>query len=279
MIKIKNWVNPESIDEAYEILNQRINNRVLGGGAFLRLAHDLTIDTAVNLSNLGLDRINEEEEDFEIGAMTTLRQLEVHEGLNNQFSNIFKLSLENIVGVQLRNIATIGGTLFSKYGFSDLITALMALDTTLVFHKLGEIRLDKYLKMPRAHKRDAKDILIKVKIKKQDIKCSFKMLRNSTSDFAMLNASVSKADGFYKIVVGARPGVACYAEEAMRLLNANVHSPNALNIGSEKEMASILKAVSQNLEFGSNRFGNKAYRIAMSELLVKRALVEVTDEN
>lgn len=276
MIKIKNWVNPESIDEAYEILNQRINNRVLGGGAFLRLAHDLTIDTAVNLSNLGLDLIEENEEGFEIGAMTTLRQLEVHEGLNNYFSNIFRTALENIVGVQLRNIATIGGTVFAKYGFSDLITALMVLNTRLEFYKYGEIGLDEYLKMPRAHKRDAKDILIKVKIKKEDIKCSFKMVRNSTSDFAMVNVGVSKVDGLYKIAVGARPGVACYAEEAMKLINASAH---LLNEASDQEMTEVLKTLPKNLVFGSNRFGDKAYRVAMSQLLVKRALLEVNDEN
>ncbi|MBF4692635.1 FAD binding domain-containing protein [Fusibacter ferrireducens] len=275
MIKIKNWVSPKTIEEAYQIANEKINNRILGGGAFLRLAHDLTIDTAVDLSLLELDEICETEQHFEIGAMTTLRQLETNKSLNDAFENIFRKSLENIVGVQLRNIATIGGTVFAKYGFSDLITALMVLETSLVFYKKGEIALSEYLKTPRAHKRDAKDILIKIKIMKQPIKCSFQMLRNSSSDFAIINAAVSKVDGRYKIVVGARPGVSNFALEAMSIIN-DKKEVNPENIEGQEL---ILSAVSDNLIFGTNRFGSQSYRQAMSKVLVKRAIREVNHED
>ena len=281
MIKIKNWASPKTIDEAYQIANEKINNRVLGGGAFLRLAHDLTIDTAVDLSFLGLDQISETEQYFEIGAMTTLRQLETSKSLNGAFENIFSKSLENIVGVQLRNIATIGGTVFAKYGFSDLITALMALETTLVFHKKGEMTLDEYLELPRAHKREAKDILVKIKIMKQPIKCSFQMLRNSSSDFAIINAAVSEVSGRYKIVVGSRPGVACYALEAMNIINDAGGAKDLADVNSDDsgKLNAVLSAVSSNLVFGTNRFGNQSYRKAMSEVLVKRALMEVNHED
>lgn len=281
MIKIRNWVSPKTIDEAYQIANEKINNRVLGGGAFLRLAHDLTIDTAVDLSLLGLDQISETEQYFEIGAMTTLRQLETSKILNSAFENIFSKSLENIVGVQLRNIATIGGTVFAKYGFSDLITALMVLETSLVFHKKGEMALNEYLEMPRAHKREAKDILVKIKVMKQPIKCSFQMLRNSSSDFAIINAAVSKVDGRYKIVVGSRPGAACYAQEAMKIINnaAGTNYAADINANDSEKLNAVLSAVSSNLVFGTNRFGNQSYRKNMSEVLVKRALMEVNYED
>ncbi|GAU79941.1 FAD binding domain-containing protein [Fusibacter sp. 3D3] len=275
MIKIKNWVSPKTIDEAYQIANEKINNRVLGGGAFLRLAHDLTIDTAVDLSLLGLDQISETERYFEIGAMTTLRQLETSQPLNNAFENIFKKSLENIVGVQLRHIATIGGTVFARYGFSDLITALMVLETSLVFHERGEVSLVEYLEMPRAHKRDKKDILIQIRVMKQPIKCSFQMLRNSSSDFAILNAAVSKVDRHYKIAIGSRPGVACYALEAMTVINDTA----SINQDDLERLKLMRSAVSGNLVFGTNRFGSQSYRKAMSEVLVKRAFMEVNHEN
>ena len=38
------------------------------------------VGTAIDLSKLGLNEIKETEEEFQIGAMTSLRELEVHKG-------------------------------------------------------------------------------------------------------------------------------------------------------------------------------------------------------
>ena len=43
---------------------------------------DNRMNTAIDMSGLGLDKIEESDEEFKIGCMTTLRQLEVHEGFN-----------------------------------------------------------------------------------------------------------------------------------------------------------------------------------------------------
>lgn len=39
-----------------------------------------------------------------------------------------KESLRHIVGVQFRNLATVGGSLWGRFGFSDVLTLLLALD-------------------------------------------------------------------------------------------------------------------------------------------------------
>ena len=38
-------------------------------------------------------------------------------------------SLRHIVGVQFRNCATIGGSIWGRYGFSDVLTMFLAMDT------------------------------------------------------------------------------------------------------------------------------------------------------
>ena len=58
---------------------------------------------------LGLDQIEETEEEFRIGCMTTLRELECHERLNQWCEGAVKDAVSDIVGVQFRNLATIGG--------------------------------------------------------------------------------------------------------------------------------------------------------------------------
>ena len=75
MLTIREYVKAESLAEAYE-LNQKRSNRVIGGMLWLRLGSG-NVNKAIDLSGLGLEGIEENEEEFSIGAMTTLRQLEL----------------------------------------------------------------------------------------------------------------------------------------------------------------------------------------------------------
>lgn len=129
---IKDYIRPKSLEEAYELLSSNKNSRILGGGAFLRLGSKC-INTAIDLCDLDLNYIKETDEGIEIGAMTTFRDLEKSQILKEYFGNLLADALKGIVGVQFRNYVTVGASVYSKYGFSDLITALLALDCTLVF--------------------------------------------------------------------------------------------------------------------------------------------------
>ena len=81
MITIQNYVRARSLEEAWQ-LNQNKRSRILGGMLWLRLGSG-TVNTAIDLCNLGLDTIEETQEQFSIGAMVTLRDLELHPGLND----------------------------------------------------------------------------------------------------------------------------------------------------------------------------------------------------
>ena len=80
MLKIKNYVKAESLEQAYE-LNQKRTACVLGGMVWLKMGNR-NIMTAIDLSGLGLDTITETEEAFVIGCMTPLHALETHKELN-----------------------------------------------------------------------------------------------------------------------------------------------------------------------------------------------------
>ena len=81
MIKIKNYKKVENLEEAWE-LNQKRTNRIIGGMLWVKMS-DANVQTAIDLSGLGLDQIEETEEEFRIGCMVTLRQMELHEGLSH----------------------------------------------------------------------------------------------------------------------------------------------------------------------------------------------------
>ena len=80
---------------------------------------DIQIPTAIDLSKLGLDQIEEDDTEFKIGAMVTLRQLETHQAFNEATCYVFRDAVKDIVGVQLRNLATVGGSIYSRFSFSD----------------------------------------------------------------------------------------------------------------------------------------------------------------
>ena len=98
MLKIKNYVKAESLEQAYE-LNQKRTACVLGGMVWLKMGNR-NIMTAIDLSDLGLDTIMETEEAFVIGCMTPLRELEINKRLNEYTHGAVRESLRHIVGVQ-----------------------------------------------------------------------------------------------------------------------------------------------------------------------------------
>ena len=90
MLKIKEYVRVESLEEAYE-LNQKKTNRILGGMLWMRMSN-VQIQKGIDLSGLGLDKIEETDTEFQVGCMVTLRQLELHEGFNKYTNGIIIIS-------------------------------------------------------------------------------------------------------------------------------------------------------------------------------------------
>src|SRR5699024_8806391 len=143
--------------------------------------------------------------------MTTFGDIEHSKVLVTYFNNVLEKSIREIVGIQLRNIVTVGGTVYSRYGFSDLITGLLALDTKVNLYSQGSLSLEEFLKEGSKEK----DILESITIKKDGRKANFLSMRNSTGDYAILNVAVSVLEGKHKIAVGARPGRGILATNAM----------------------------------------------------------------
>ena len=49
------------------------------------------------------------------------------------------------MGVQFRNSVTIGGSIYSRFGFSDILTSLLTLDTYVEMYKGGIIPLKDFV--------------------------------------------------------------------------------------------------------------------------------------
>ncbi|WP_069998524.1 FAD binding domain-containing protein [Cellulosilyticum sp. I15G10I2] len=260
MFSLKEYITAKSLQEAYELLNKNKNNVVLGGLLWLKMGNK-NYNMGIDLSQLGLDTIIENESQIEIGCMTTLRQIETSSVLNTYFDGIVAGSVKDIVGVQFRNCATMGGSVYSRFGFSDLLTALLALDTYVHMHAGGTIPLEKFINMPYQ-----KDILVKIVIKKNGCQASYNSHRMTATDFPILAVAISRCATNWKIAVGARPNKAALATRASTLLPQNP---------TKEDIESACEAVTHELNFGTNLRGSAAYRKQLAKVLVKRGVEEI----
>ena len=258
MIKIKEYVMAESLEQAYE-LNQKKRNCIIGGMLWLKMGNRM-VPTAIDLSNLGLNTIEENEEEFSIGCMTTLRQLEQHEGLNSYTNGAVSESVRSIVGVQFRNLATIGGSIFGRFGFSDVLTCFLALDTEVELYKGGIISLEEFAKMERDN-----DILVRVIVKKTPGKGSYQSHRNTKTDFPVLAVAADRYGDELKVAVGARPMKAVC-----------IHVP-AEQLDACTDLKKFAKELAAQVPMGSNMRGSAAYRTHLAEVLIRRALERITN--
>lgn len=258
MITISNYVKAESLEQAYE-LNQKRTNRVLGGMMWMRLSKG-RVQTAIDLSGLGLDQIEESDDEFRIGCMCSLRSLELHKGLNTYFQNAIKESVRHIVGVQFRNGATVGGSIFGRFGFSDVLTCFLALDSYVELYKGGIVSLADFVKMERDN-----DILVRIILKKNDCKVRYITERVTATDFPIIACAVSHVGDDWKVSVGARPMKADLVAE-----NNALHAP--------EEAEAFAKRMAESFSYGTNMRGSKEYRQRLAEVLIKRAVQSLMEE-
>ena len=248
MYTIRQFLCPSSLEEAYQALTAARNNTVLGGCMWLRLGRR-AIGTAIDLSALGLNRITDTGDTIEIGAMVSLRQLETSELLRQQYGTLFRDAVSGIVGTQFRNTATVGGSVYGRFGFSDVLTALLALPAQVKLYHRGTVSIEEFAAMPYE-----KDILECIILPKQAYAASYQHMRFQATDFPVLTCAVSCQDGVYRVSVGARPQKACLAYSGQ--------TPDA-------------QAITDSLNFSSNMRASADYRRKICPVLIRRALEEV----
>jgi len=263
-MKFKTYRRVESLDEAYQLLQEDRKNMVVAGGGWLKMS-SRTLETAIDLSALGLDRIVAGEDTIEIGSMTPLSAIEADSGIAALASGILSQAAGAVMGLSFRNLATVGGSVVGKYGFSDVLTPLLAMGAELDFYGEGRISLEAFLKK----KGRTADILKSVIVPRSLGPGYFKKVRKTRLDFAALNLAVVTTQRGYRIAVGSRPSAATLGEEAMEILN----SADTID---EATIEKAARAVA-SLKYGDNPRASKTYREHVAYVYTKRAIEEVRD--
>ncbi len=249
-MKLREYISPETIEEAYDILIKNRSNLILGGGCFLGISRRKR-NIGIDLSKLNLNYIVEEKDNVIIGAENTLREVAVNNLVANISSGILIESIKQLgAGIQLKNTATIGGSVYSKYGFSDLMPTLLVLDAKLRFYNMGIISVKEYMEM-----KPVKDILIEIIIKNDDSKGIYLSRRLNNVDIPQLNLAITHGSDF-KVAIGARPQKAIRVDFLGEYFIKN----------EEVKLEDIVK-----VELGNNTKASKGMRVRLLKDMIYEA--------
>ena len=254
-MKAKSFQRVSSLEEAYKLLKESPRNKIVAGGLWLKKGN-AEVETLIDLSLLGLGKIEDKNEYVEIGAMVTQRQFET----SDLIPEMAREAVKSIMGPAFRNIATIGGSVYGKYGFSDVITGLLGYKVDLVFYPEAVVSLIDYVNKPGFYD----GILTHIRIYKEDLTAFFKKVGITALDYPILNIAVTKGKE-YRVVVGSRPLVATRCQKTEDYLN---------NGGKDFEKAAQMAV--EELKFGDSIATKGDYRKHLALTYVRRGLEEVS---
>lgn len=262
-MKVNEYYRASTLADAYSKLNESSSNSIIGGGLWMKKT-GLTYNALIDLSALGLNKIEDEGDEVVVGALTTLRDFESSELIKSLYSGAIAFAVREVMGVNFRNLATIGGSIMGRYPFSDVITGLLPYEVTLEFYPENKLSLEEYL----SYKGKLNAILTHIHIRKANGKGFYKKVKRTALDFPILNIAVSKVNNKFSIVVGSRPAVASKASKAMEFIN-NISSPTLIDFTKAAEI------VLEELNFLDNKDSSKEYRMDLAKVYVRRGLEEV----
>jgi len=249
MLAFMKVLQPKTVEEAYELATKNKTAPMLAGGCWLRLGRR-TWPSVIDMASLDLRYVREEENEFVIGAMATQGDVERFEPLQQFCGGAVVKGVKEILGVQFRNTATMGGSVASRFGFSDIIPALLAVHADIVTFKGGRMSMQDYMTYRE------RDILMEIRIPKVDVPVAVEALRIG---------ALRRDDKGVEVYIGTRPGVPQLAEKASALLSEK-------GLSAAKEAGQL---ASEELVYQSNSHASKEYRMEMVKAMVQRLAKEV----
>lgn len=240
---IKDYFRPQTLDEALALLS-RPDTIPLGGGTLL--SHPTTDSVSVvDLQALGLDSLRVKGNDLEVGATCTLQALYESEHCPVALKTALKLETP----LNLRNSATVAGTLVASDGRSPFVASLLAMDAkvTVVSKQTLVVSVGEYLlSKPKG--------LITQIILPLNVKFSFEYVSKTPSDKPLVCAAVSQwKSGRTRLALGG------YGKTPLLAMDGTT--------------ADGIEAAARNAYHeAQDEWASAAYRMDMAAILARRCL-------
>lgn len=194
---INEYHRPETIGAAIDLLARKEPVTIpLGGGTKIsqRTKQEFAV---VDLQGLGLNHIKLLENQLEIDSSVNLEQLCNYPDLVPGLKNV----ITHQAGQNLRQMATMGGAVAALDGKSPILTALLALDTQLIWEP-GEIITSIGDWLPVRHKQKPGLLIVKLRIPRQ-VDFRYEAVARTPMDFPLVCvAAVIWPSGRTRVTLG-----------------------------------------------------------------------------
>lgn len=277
------YFEPETVSDAISILAEHGKDaKLIAGGT------DLLVDMKkgkvgpkqlVSLAKIpGLSHITEDGGGLRIGATTTFREITESKLIKEKYPVLFEAA-QAIAGVQIRNMATIGGNVCNALPSADTPPALVALDAKVkIVGRSGErfLPLEEFLVDVRKTALKSDELLAEIYVQSPSVRsgAAFLKLGRTADDLATLNVAVRvtlESNGACKearVVVGGGVGPTLIRSKKVEALLTGKMLDEPLIERAAQAASEELKPRPSSIR------ASPQYKIEVSKVLVKRALTK-----
>jgi probable selenate reductase FAD-binding subunit len=275
-MQVKEYHKPDTLDEAITLLRRKTPHTVvLAGGTWLNGETPRDVEAVVDISNLALHLVErlESPPQMGIGAAATLQTL-VNVLRDTPGLDVLATAAHATAALNIRNQATIGGTIVTADAASPLVTALLACDAELVIQADNERAISLSGFLSYRDRMLGEGILIKqvrMSLPSADTRAAYERVARTPRDYPVVCAVAKCAikDG---IAGNMRIAVGGVAPTPVRL--------------RDMEFALEKKAVAEYLDTALSSavaalappgdwLGSAEYRREMARVLVRRAVMKL----
>ena len=273
---------PATIDEAVSLLRRKSPRTVaLSGGTWLNGEAPRDVGAVVDIAQLGLNKIERQSSPplLRIGAAVTLQQLvDAFAPGQPQWPitalDVLSITAQAMASLNIRNRATIGGTLVTADSSSPLATALLVCDVDVVVQADERRTLSLSAFLAYRERMLAEGMLvthIEMPIPSADTRAAYERVARTPKDYPIVCAVARCAtkDG---IAGNMRVAVGGVSPTPIRL--------NNLEFALEKKpvrdyLDSALQDAIKTLSPQSDWLGSAEYRAEMAHVLTRRAIMRI----
>jgi len=284
-MSIPEYTAPATLDEALGIKKERgAEARVIAGATDLILRmRDKVFSPSVliDLRRLSLDGIALSDNEMRLGAFVSLSKVLESAEIEQLFPAL-AAGCREFAGPPIRNRATLGGNIVNASPAADLVPPLIAYDANIVLSSSGSARVLPLLELfvgPGQSVIEPDEILIEIRLPVMP-PCSaatfIKLGQRRSMAISLVNLTTrlsideSGAVSDARIVLGAVAPVPMRAVAAEEFLLGKELSEKLLSGAAQKAREDVTPI--------SDVRASDSYRLEMTEVLVRRALLATWDE-
>ena len=284
-MKIPEYAAPETLAEALQMKKERgADARVIAGGTDLILRMQekvLSPSMLIDLRRISIDAIVIAGDEMRLGAFVSMSQLLESADTARLFPAL-AAACKEFAGPPIRNRGTLGGNIVNASPAADLVPPLIAYDATIVLSCAGGDRvlpLVEFFVGPGQSVITADEILTEIRLPVMpplSAATFIKLGQRRSMAIAQVNLTTRLSVDDSGVASEVRVALGAVAPVPMRALAAEqVVAGKAL---SEELLVAAAQKAREEVTPISDVRASRAYRLEMTEVLVRRALLATWDE-